>query len=75
MTVTGGMNSVARIKSGPLTQKEREQFYRVLNDTEAFDIVLENALAGWRTGRAWKKIEKAWTFRGFIGMRSTKTET
>ncbi len=50
---------MAQIKSGPLTQKEREQFYRGLNDTEAFDIVLERALAGWRTGRAWKKIEKA----------------
>ena len=35
------------MKSGPLTEEEREEFYRILNDPEAFDTVVEKALGGW----------------------------
>jgi ferric-dicitrate binding protein FerR (iron transport regulator) len=47
--------SLTRIRSGPLTEEERQEFYRILNDSEAFDAVVERALEGWRRGRAWKK--------------------
>jgi len=55
--------SLTRIRSGPLTEDERREFYRILNDSEAFDAVVERALEGWRrTGRAWKRTKKSHIF-------------
>ncbi len=52
--------SLTRVKSGPLTEEEREEFYRILNDPEAFDTVVEKALGGWRRGRGWKRTSRSY---------------
>jgi len=41
-----------------MTEEEKKEFYRILNDDKAFDEMLQKALDGWRRGRAWKRIRR-----------------
>lgn len=42
----------------PLTEAERKKLHVILSDPKALDDVIDKALKGWGSHRAWKKTTK-----------------
>ena len=39
----------------PLTEAERKKLHRIIGNPKALDEVIDKALKGWGTAKAWKK--------------------
>ena len=43
----------------PLTEAEKKKLHSILSDLKALDAVIDKALEGWGSRRAWKKTKSS----------------